>query len=134
MNPACRLRGLRPKNFAGRSSRGRLILLRLASTLRRLDFRTTSAAPGASATVRSSLTPIARRSRSSAATRSCGFAIRSRPFSCRRGVRGEAFLIQGQGSAQVEFRDGRGAPLAYDGRNGLLYASIGKILIEAGEI
>jgi membrane-bound lytic murein transglycosylase A len=46
----------------------------------------------------------------------------------------EAFLIQVQGSAQVEFPDGSRARLAYDGRNGLPYASIGKILIEAGEI
>ena len=46
----------------------------------------------------------------------------------------EAFLIQVQGSAQVEFADGRRARLAYDGRNGLPYTSIGRILIEAGEI
>jgi membrane-bound lytic murein transglycosylase A len=46
----------------------------------------------------------------------------------------EAFLIQVQGSAQVEFSDGRRARLAYDGRNGLPYTSIGRILIEAGEI
>ena len=46
----------------------------------------------------------------------------------------EAFLIQVQGSAQVEFPDGRRARLAYDGRNGLPYASIGRILIETGEI
>jgi membrane-bound lytic murein transglycosylase A len=46
----------------------------------------------------------------------------------------EAFLIQVQGSAQVEFPDGRRARLAYDGRNGLPYSSIGRILIETGEI
>jgi membrane-bound lytic murein transglycosylase A len=46
----------------------------------------------------------------------------------------EAFLIQVQGSAQVEFPDRRRARLAYDGRNGLPYTSIGKILIEKGEI
>jgi membrane-bound lytic murein transglycosylase A len=46
----------------------------------------------------------------------------------------EAFLIQVQGAAQVEFPDGRRARLAYDGRNGLPYTSIGRILIEAGEI
>ena len=46
----------------------------------------------------------------------------------------EAFLIQVQGSAQVEFADGRRARLAYDGRNGLPYTSIGRLLIEAGEI
>jgi membrane-bound lytic murein transglycosylase A len=46
----------------------------------------------------------------------------------------EAFLIQVQGSAQVEFPDRSRARLAYDGRNGLPYTSIGKILIEAAEI
>ena len=46
----------------------------------------------------------------------------------------EAFLVQVQGSAQVEFTDGRRVRLAYDGRNGLPYTSIGQILIEAGEI
>jgi len=46
----------------------------------------------------------------------------------------EAFLIQVQGSAQVEFPDGSRARLAYDGRNGQPYTSIGRILIESGEI
>ena len=46
----------------------------------------------------------------------------------------EAFLIQVQGSAQVEFPDRSRARLAYDGRNGLPYTSIGKLLLEAGEI
>ncbi len=46
----------------------------------------------------------------------------------------EAFLIQVQGSAQIEFPDRSRARLAYDGRNGLPYTSIGKILIEGGEI
>ena len=46
----------------------------------------------------------------------------------------EAFLIQVQGSAQVEFPDGSRARLSYDGRNGLPYTSIGKILIESCEI
>jgi membrane-bound lytic murein transglycosylase A len=46
----------------------------------------------------------------------------------------EAFLIQVQGSAQVEFADGKRARLAYDGRSGLPYTSIGKMLIERGEI
>jgi membrane-bound lytic murein transglycosylase A len=45
----------------------------------------------------------------------------------------EAFLVQVQGSAQV-VTDGRRARLAYDGRNGLPYTSIGQVLIEAGEI
>jgi membrane-bound lytic murein transglycosylase A len=46
----------------------------------------------------------------------------------------EAFLMQVQGSAQVEFPDRSCARLAYDGRNGLPYTSIGKILIQTGEI
>ena len=46
----------------------------------------------------------------------------------------EAFLIQVQGSAELAFPDGRRARLAYDGRNGLPYTSIGRILIETGEI
>ncbi|HZZ60717.1 MAG TPA: MltA domain-containing protein [Roseiarcus sp.] len=46
----------------------------------------------------------------------------------------EAFLIHVQGAAQVELPDGRRARLAYDGRNGLPYRSIGRMLIEAGEI
>ena len=46
----------------------------------------------------------------------------------------EAFLIQVQGSAQVEFPDRSRARLAYDGRNGLPYTSIGRLLIEADEI
>jgi peptidoglycan lytic transglycosylase A len=45
-----------------------------------------------------------------------------------------AFLIQVQGSAQVELPDGRRVRLAYDGRNGMPYASIGRMLIEAGAI
>ena len=46
----------------------------------------------------------------------------------------EAFLIHVQGSAQIAFPDGAHARLAYDGRNGLPYTSIGRILIETGEI
>ena len=46
----------------------------------------------------------------------------------------EAFLIQVQGSAQVAFADGTAARLAYDGRNGLPYTSIGRVLIETGAI
>ncbi len=46
----------------------------------------------------------------------------------------EAFLMQVQGSAQVEFPDRSRACLAYDGRNGLPYTSIGRILIQTGEI
>jgi membrane-bound lytic murein transglycosylase A len=46
----------------------------------------------------------------------------------------EAFLIHVQGCAEVELSDGRRVRLAYDGRNGLPYTSIGRILIETGEL
>jgi membrane-bound lytic murein transglycosylase A len=46
----------------------------------------------------------------------------------------EVFLIQVQGSARVELTDGRRVRLVYDGRNGLPYTSIGRLLIESGEI
>ena len=46
----------------------------------------------------------------------------------------ELFMAQVQGSARVELTDGRVARLAYDGRNGQPYTSIGRLLIEAGEI
>ncbi len=46
----------------------------------------------------------------------------------------EVFLAQVQGSARVRLPDGREVRLAYDGRNGQPYTSIGRLLIEAGEI
>ncbi len=46
----------------------------------------------------------------------------------------EVFLIQVQGSARVRLRDGSWRRLIYDGRNGRPYTSIGRLLIEAGEI
>jgi membrane-bound lytic murein transglycosylase A len=46
----------------------------------------------------------------------------------------EVFLAQVQGSARVALPDGREVRLAYDGRNGQPYTSIGRLLIEAGEI
>ena len=46
----------------------------------------------------------------------------------------EVFLIQVQGSARVKLPDGRQMRLVYDGRNGRPYTSIGRRLIEAGEI
>ena len=46
----------------------------------------------------------------------------------------EAFLIHVQGSGQVKLPDGRRVRLAYDGRNGLPYTSIGRIPIESGAI
>jgi membrane-bound lytic murein transglycosylase A len=46
----------------------------------------------------------------------------------------ELFLAQVQGSARVSLGDGRQVRLAYDGRNGQPYTSIGRLLIEAGAI
>jgi membrane-bound lytic murein transglycosylase A len=46
----------------------------------------------------------------------------------------EVFLAQVQGSARVDLPDGRRVRLAYGGRNGQPYTSIGRLLIEAGEI
>ena len=46
----------------------------------------------------------------------------------------EVFFAQVQGSARLRLADGRRARLVYDGRNGQPYASIGRLLIEAGEI
>lgn len=46
----------------------------------------------------------------------------------------EVFFIQVQGSARVVLPDGRELRLTYAGRNGHPYSSIGRILVEAGEI
>ena len=46
----------------------------------------------------------------------------------------ESYLIQVQGSGRVRLRDGSWRRLVYDGRNGRPYTSIGRLLIEAGEI
>lgn len=46
----------------------------------------------------------------------------------------EVFFVQVQGSARLRLADGRKARLVYDGRNGRPYTSIGRLLIEAGEI
>jgi membrane-bound lytic murein transglycosylase A len=46
----------------------------------------------------------------------------------------ELFMAQVQGSASVALPDGRLVRLAYDGRNGQPYTSIGRLLIEAGDI
>jgi len=46
----------------------------------------------------------------------------------------EVFLIQVQGSARVKLADGRELRLVYDGRNGQPYTSIGRELIDSGEI
>ena len=95
----------------------------MASTLRPSGFRRTSAAPGAPRD--GSLVPYADRAQIEAERRDPIVWVRDAV---------EAFLIQVQGSAQVEFPDRSRARLAYDGRNGLPYTSIGKILIETGKI
>jgi membrane-bound lytic murein transglycosylase A len=46
----------------------------------------------------------------------------------------EVFLIQVQGSARVRLADGTLMRLVYAGRNGHAYTSIGRILIDSGEI
>jgi membrane-bound lytic murein transglycosylase A len=46
----------------------------------------------------------------------------------------EAFMIHVQGSARVRLVDGGALRLTYAGRNGLPYTSIGRLLVEAGEI
>jgi membrane-bound lytic murein transglycosylase A len=46
----------------------------------------------------------------------------------------ELFMAQVQGSARVDLVDGGAVRLAYDGRNGQPYTSIGRLLIESGEI
>jgi membrane-bound lytic murein transglycosylase A len=46
----------------------------------------------------------------------------------------EVFMIQVQGSAAVDLPGGRRIRLTYAGRNGQPYTSIGRTLIEAGEI
>jgi membrane-bound lytic murein transglycosylase A len=46
----------------------------------------------------------------------------------------EAFLVQVQGSAKLEFPDGRVISVGYAGRTDYPYTSIGRALVEAGEI
>jgi membrane-bound lytic murein transglycosylase A len=46
----------------------------------------------------------------------------------------EAFIIHVQGSARIRLEDGSVMRVAYAGRNGLPYTSIGRILVEQGEI
>ncbi len=46
----------------------------------------------------------------------------------------EAFMIHIQGSARLVLDDGQALDLTYAGRNGQPYSSIGKILIERGDI
>lgn len=46
----------------------------------------------------------------------------------------DAFFAQVQGSVRVRLPDGKTIGLTYDGKNGHPYTSIGKVLIERGEI
>ena len=46
----------------------------------------------------------------------------------------EVFFIHVQGSARVTLPDGRVVRLVYDGRNGQPYTSIGRLLVQMGEI
>jgi membrane-bound lytic murein transglycosylase A len=46
----------------------------------------------------------------------------------------DAFVIHVQGSARIRLADGRTVRVAYAGRNGRPYASIGRILVERGHI
>ncbi len=47
---------------------------------------------------------------------------------------GEAFIIHVQGSARIRLPDGQALRVAYAGRNGQPYTSIGRVLVERGEI
>jgi membrane-bound lytic murein transglycosylase A len=46
----------------------------------------------------------------------------------------EVFFVQIQGSAKVRLRDGKIVRVGYDGKNGHPYSSIGRFLIDKGEI
>jgi len=47
---------------------------------------------------------------------------------------GEAFIIHVQGSARIRLNDGSVMRVAYAGRNGHPYSSIGRLLVERGEM
>jgi membrane-bound lytic murein transglycosylase A len=46
----------------------------------------------------------------------------------------DVFFLQVQGSGRVELPDGEKVRIAYDGKNGYPYTSIGRVLIDDGEI
>jgi membrane-bound lytic murein transglycosylase A len=46
----------------------------------------------------------------------------------------DVFFLQVQGSGRVELPDGKKVRIAYDGKNGYPYTSIGRILINSGQI
>jgi membrane-bound lytic murein transglycosylase A len=58
---------------------------------------------------------------------------RARPIAWVREP-GQAFIIQVQGSARLRLPDGRTLRVAYAGRNGHPYTSIGRILVEEGRM
>ncbi len=47
---------------------------------------------------------------------------------------GEAFILHVQGSARIRLRDGSVMRVAYAGRNGRPYTSIGRLLVQRGEM
>jgi membrane-bound lytic murein transglycosylase A len=46
----------------------------------------------------------------------------------------DVFFMQVQGSGRIELPDGKQVRIAYDGKNGYPYTSIGRVLIEDGQI
>jgi membrane-bound lytic murein transglycosylase A len=62
-----------------------------------------------------------------------GLGARARPIVFLRD-RVEAFVVHVQGSARIRLGDGRVLRVAYDGRNGHPYTSIGRILVERAGI
>lgn len=46
----------------------------------------------------------------------------------------EAFFIHIQGAARLEFADGGGTRVTYDGKTGHVFAHIGRLLVERGEL
>ena len=57
----------------------------------------------------------------------------ARPIVYLRGP-GEAFIIHVQGSARIRLTDGSVMRVAYAGRNGRPYTSIGRVLVQQGEM
>lgn len=62
-----------------------------------------------------------------------GLGDRARPIVHLREP-GEAFIIHVQGSARIRLEDGSVVRVAYAGRNGQPYTSIGRLLVEQGEM
>ncbi len=68
-----------------------------------------------------------------AAIESGALGTRARPIVYLREP-GEAFIIHVQGSARIRLDDGSVMRVAYAGRNGQPYTSIGRLLVEQGEM